>query len=167
MRTRSTLILLAMACSTATPHAATQTAPATPAAVVTAQAFRCQDESGGFRYQQWACSSEAGAQQVNIKDSRTDEQRAQAHRMAVREQDLARHVSYVRRQEEHRSLDATAKAKRLTIAPRHVAPATTSITQGVTVVPRKRDFRAVSAKTEKRAKKSKAQTKASPSHQTG
>lgn len=87
--------------------------------------------------------------------------------MAVREQDLARHVSYVHTQEERRSVEATAKVKRLTVAPRHAAPATVSITQGVTVVPRKRDFRAVSAKAEKRSTKIKAKTKASPSHQTG
>ncbi len=172
MRSRSTLILLALALSAQASVAALPSTTATPPSIVSAQAFRCQDESGRFQYQQWACSNEAGAQQVSIKDARTDEQRAQARRMAVREQDLARHVSYVRKQEDRRSVEATAKVKRLTVTPRDVAPSPVSTTQGVTVAPRKRDFRAVSAKTEKRAKKIKARTQASktqasPSHQTG
>lgn len=75
--------------------------------------------------------------------------------MAVRDQTLARHVSFVRKQEERRSLASTEKAKRLTVVPRQVAATTPAQTQGVTIAPHKRDFRAVSAKAEKHPKQTK------------
>ncbi|MGE5450877.1 MAG: hypothetical protein ACM3VZ_03400 [Acidobacteriota bacterium] len=166
MRAPSHLILFALTCTACIAQAATPALEAAPPAVVSTQAFRCQDEAGRQQYQQWPCASGANGQSLNVGDKRTDEQRAQARRMAVRDQDLARHVSFLRSQEERRSVEATGTVRRLTVAPRQATVRPTTVAQAGMVVPRKRDFRAVSPKTA-HAKAGSSKAKARSSRQTG
>lgn len=136
----------------------------TPPTVTSAQAFRCQDASGHWQYQQWPCTAEQTAQTINTRDDRTAQQRALAQHIAKRDEDLARHVSFVRTTQERQASESTAKARRLTVAPRQVAQSDSTTAQSLKIVPRKRDFRAASPKAVKLPKPAKPKRAASRAH---
>lgn len=120
----------------------------TPAPVAQTTAYRCQSVGGAFQYQQLPCESASQTELVRIADHRTDAQRKVADRQAESENQLAKAMSKERHQAERRSLRATAIPRSLTVQAKVKAPQPEPTTVALKVVPRKRDFRAVSAKPE-------------------
>jgi hypothetical protein len=132
--------------------------------VIQTTAYRCTGPSGSLQYQQTPCEGDKPVS-VRIGDQRTAEQQKVAKRMAERDRDLAHSLTYWRHRHDSQALKATAQPESLTIQPRQKAKPTEPITAGVKVVPRKRDFRAVSAKPDGTKTRKTSQSKAKSSTQ--
>lgn len=120
----------------------------TPAPVVQTTAYRCSSIGGAFQYQQLPCTTEGQAALIRVADNRTPEQRKAASRTADRDQDLAQDMTKLRQGHERRALKMTAEPRSLTIQPKFKFQQPEPAMSALKVVPRKRDFRAVSAKPE-------------------
>ena len=120
----------------------------TPAPVVQTTAYRCSSIGGAFQYQQMPCKTEGQAALIRVADNRTTEQQRVASRQADRDQDLAQDMTKLRQRHERQALKMTAEPRPLTVQPKLKSPQPEPAMSALKVVPRKRDFRAVSAKPE-------------------
>lgn len=120
----------------------------TPAPVVQTTVYRCSSIGGAFQYQQMPCKAEGQAALIRVADNRTSEQRKVASRNADRDQDLAQDMTKLRQHREHQALKTTAAPRPLTVQPKVKSQQPEPAMSALKVVPRKRDFRAVSAKPE-------------------